>query len=88
MVINLLLPHSNQKMDYNKHFILQKPVNWSLLSHGLSMPISVWNLFLIMDPRIFIHGTSKQIKIIVDNKLFDAVLVNQNYMTICLYDFS
>lgn len=66
-------------MDYSKHFILQKPVNWSLLNHGLSIPISVWNLFQIMDPRIFIHGTSKQIKIIIDNELFDAVLVNQNF---------
>ncbi len=66
-------------MDYSKHFILQKPVNWSLLNHGLSIPISVWNLFQIMDPRFFIHGASKQIKIIIDNELFDAVLVNQNF---------
>lgn len=66
-------------MDYCKHFILQKPVNWSLLNHGLSIPISVWNLFQIMDPRIFVHGTSKQIKIIIGNELFDAVLVNQNF---------
>ncbi len=66
-------------MDKDKHFILQKPVNWSLLNHGLSIPMSVWNLFQIMDPRIFVHGTSKQIKIIIDNELFDAVLVNQNF---------
>lgn len=66
-------------MNDTKHFILQKPVNWSLLNHGLSIPISVWKLFQVMDPRIFIHGTSKQIKIIVEDKLFDAVLVNQNF---------
>ncbi len=66
-------------MDKDKHFILQKPVNWSLLNHGLSIPMSVWNLFQIMDPRIFVHGTSKQIKIIINNELFDAVLVNQNF---------
>lgn len=66
-------------MDYGKHFILQKSVNWSLLNHGLSIPMSVWNLFQIMDPRIFVHGASKQIKIIIDNELFDAVLVNQNF---------
>lgn len=66
-------------MFYNKHFILQKPVNWSLLNHGLSIPISVWDLFQIVDPRIFIHGTSKPIKIIIDNELCDAVLVNQNF---------
>lgn len=66
-------------MDYNKHFILQKQVNWSLLNHGLAIPISAWNLFQIIDPRILIHGTSKQIKIIIDNELFDAILVNQSF---------
>lgn len=66
-------------MNYNEHFILQKPVNWSLLNHGLSIPISVWKLFQVMDPEIFIHGASKQIKIIIEDKLFEAVLVNQNF---------
>lgn len=66
-------------MSQYEHFILQKPVNWSLLNHGISIPISSWSLLQIIAPNILIHGNSKPIKIIVDNEMFDAVLVNQNF---------
>lgn len=66
-------------MDYNTKFIMQKRVNWSLLNAGLSIPISVWNLFRIWDVSILKHGTSHSIKILIDEDLFDAVLVNQNF---------
>ena len=66
-------------MEYNTKFIMQKRVNWSLLNAGLSIPISVYNLFRIWDASILKHGTSHQIKILIDEELFDAVLVNQNF---------
>lgn len=66
-------------MSQYEHFILQKPVNWSLLNHGISIPISSWSLLQIIAPNILTHGNSKPIKIIVDNEMFDAVLVNQNF---------
>lgn len=66
-------------MNQYEHFILQKTVNWSLLNHGISIPISAWSLFKVINPIILIHGVSKQIKIIIDNEIFDATLVNQNF---------
>lgn len=66
-------------MEYNTKFIMQKRVNWSLLNAGLSIPISVYNLFRIWDASILKHGASHHIKILIDEELFDAVLVNQNF---------
>ena len=66
-------------MSFEKQFILQKEVNWSLLNHGLPIPVSVWNLFHALDSNILSHGTSKQIKIMIGHDLYDAILVNQNF---------
>ena len=66
-------------MSFEKQFILQKEVNWSLLNHGLPIPVSVWNLFHAWDSNILSHGTSKQIKIMIGHDLYDAILVNQNF---------
>lgn len=65
--------------EYNTKFIMQKRVNWSLLNAGLSIPISVWNIFKIWDANMLNHGESRKIKILIGNNLFDAVLVNQNF---------
>ena len=66
-------------MEYEDKFILQKEVNWSLLNHGLAIPVSVWNMFGAWDKNIMIHGMSRRIKILIENEMFDAVLYNQNF---------
>lgn len=66
-------------MEYNTKFIMQKRVNWSLLTAGLSIPVSVWNLFREWDANILRHGASHRIKVLIGEELFDAVLVNQNF---------
>lgn len=65
-------------MDYDG-FILQKDVNWSLLNEGLAIPISVYSCFVDWDSSILVHGASKQIKVLIDDVLYDAKLVNQNF---------
>ena len=75
----ILRPNSKYNMSYEGNFILQKEVNWSLLNHGLAIPTSVWNLFGAWDANIMIHGTSRRIKILVEDELFDAILYNQNF---------
>ena len=60
-------------------FIMQKRVDWSLLNYGFHIPISVWNLFQERDSSILTHGVKRDIKIKIGNKLFDALLVNQNF---------
>lgn len=60
-------------------FIMQKKVDWSLLNYGLPIPVSVWNLFQARDPNILTHGAKRPIKIIIGDKTFNAILVNQNF---------
>ena len=66
-------------MDYDGGFILQKEVNWSLLNEGLAIPISVCSRFSEWDTSILQHGTSKQVKILIDKEFYDAKLINQNF---------
>lgn len=66
-------------MDSDLRFIMQKKVDWSLLNYGLPIPVSAWNLFQARDSSILTHGVKRPIKIIIGDKLFDAVLVNQNF---------
>lgn len=66
-------------MISEQQFILQKGVNWSLLNHGLSIPVSVWNLFHTWDANILTHGVSRPIKIMIGTDMFDAMLINQNF---------
>ena len=66
-------------MDYDNGFILQKEVNWSLLNEGLAIPISVCSRFSEWDTSILQHGTSKQVKILIDKEFYDAKLINQNF---------
>ena len=66
-------------MELDSQFILQKEVNWSLLNHGLPIPVSVWNLFHAWDANILNHGASRQIKIMIGRDMYDAALINQNF---------
>ena len=66
-------------MDYACGFILQKDVNWSLLTEGLSIPTSVCSRFADWDASILTHGTSKPVKILIDGEFYEATLKNQNF---------
>ena len=66
-------------MDYEKGFVMQKSVNWSLLNQGLPIPVSVCELLKLWDPSILEHGVSKPIKILIDGELYDVDLKNQNF---------
>jgi hypothetical protein len=66
-------------MDYYGGFILQKDVNWSLLTEGLAIPISVYSRFAEWDASILTHGASKPVKIIIDGVFYEATLKNQNF---------
>ena len=66
-------------MDYYGGFILQKDVNWSLLTEGLAIPTSVCSRFADWDASILTHGTSKPVKILIEGEFYDATLKNQNF---------
>ena len=66
-------------MDYDGGFILQKDVNWSLLTEGLAIPTSVYSRFADWDVSILTHGASKPMKILIDGEFYEATLKNQNF---------
>ena len=66
-------------MDYEKGFVMQKRVNWSLLNQGLPIPISLCEFLKLWDPSLLEHGVSKPIKILIDGEFYDADLKNQNF---------
>ena len=66
-------------MDYDSGFIMQKPVDWSLLNDGMTIPVSACELLKAWDESILTHGVSKGIKVLIDGELFDAKLKNQNF---------
>lgn len=66
-------------MDYNDSFIMQKAVDWSLLNDGMTIPVSACALLKAWDESILRHGTSKDIKVLIDGNLYDAKLKNQNF---------
>lgn len=66
-------------MDYYGGFILQKDVNWSLLTEGLAIPTSVYSRLADWDSSLLEHGVSKQVKIMIDGEAYDAMLKNQNF---------
>ena len=43
-------------MDYDKGFILQKTVDWSLLNDGMTIPVSVCSLFTSHHISYFNHS--------------------------------
>jgi hypothetical protein len=66
-------------MNYEKGFMMQKRVDWSLLNDGMTIPVSVYSLFKAWDESILTHGQGKDIKILIDGEFFDAKLKNQNF---------
>ncbi|MBO5591519.1 MAG: hypothetical protein J5913_00950 [Prevotella sp.] len=66
-------------MDYDGGFIMQKAVDWSLLNDGMTIPVSACAMLHVWDESILTHGTSKDIKVLIDGELYDARLKNQNF---------
>ena len=66
-------------MDYDNRFILQKAVDWSLLTAGMTLPVSLMNMFGDWDASTIVHGSKKKIKVLMDNKMYDAILTNVNF---------
>jgi hypothetical protein len=60
-ILFAIFVHYNLKyeLDYDGGFILQKDVNWSLLTEGLAIPTSVCSRFADWDATILTHGASK-----------------------------
>jgi len=68
-------------MKYDDSFILQKTVDWSLLKEGMTLPVSLFKLFGNWDASTIVHGSKKEIKVLLNNKLYDAKLTNVNFKT-------
>ena len=66
-------------MDYENGFILQKTVDWSLLNEGMTLPVSLMTIFGDWDASTIVHGSKKKIKVLLNNKMYDATLTNVNF---------
>jgi hypothetical protein len=66
-------------MNYDNGFILQKTVDWSLLHAGMTLPVSLMKLFGDWDASTIVHGSKKKIKVLLNNKMYDAILTNVNF---------
>lgn len=66
-------------MDFERNFIMQKSVDWSLLNDGFTIPVSVCSLLGTWDENLMTHGQGKDIKILIGGELYDAKLKNQNF---------
>ena len=66
-------------MDYDDGFVMQKTVDWSLLNDGMTIPVSACSLLKTWDESILKHGTSKNIKVLIDSEFYEAKLKNQNF---------
>ena len=66
-------------MDYDGGFILQKDVNWSLLTEGLAIPTSICSRFADWDASIMTHKANKPVRILIDGEFYEATLKNQNF---------
>ena len=55
-------------MNYENGFILQKDVNWSLLREGFTINVSVFQMFQTWDPSVLVHGSKRDIKILLNDK--------------------
>ena len=60
-------------------FIFQKNVDWSLLNEGMTLPVSLMELFGLWDKSTITHGSKKKIKILMNNNMYDATLTNVNF---------
>ena len=66
-------------IDHTEGFISQKTVDWSLLNDGMTIPVSAYALLKVWDESVLTHGICKDIKVLIDDELYDAKLKNQNF---------
>lgn len=66
-------------MEFNRNFIMQKRVDWSLLNQGMTIPVSVCALLKSWNKDILTHGSKIGIKVVVGEESYDAELINQNF---------
>lgn len=66
-------------IDHTEGFISQKTVDWSLLNDGMTIPVSAYALLKVWDESVLTHGIGKDIKVLIDDELYDAKLKNQNF---------
>lgn len=66
-------------MEYERYFIMQKRINWSLLNEGFTIPVSLFSLLASWDKTMLKHGQKKDIKILIGDEFYDAKLKNQNF---------
>ena len=67
-------------MEFNRNFIMQKRVDWSLLNQGMTIPVSVCALLKSWNNDILTHGFQFDIEVVINGKSFDAKLKNQNFV--------
>jgi 5-methylcytosine-specific restriction enzyme A len=60
-------------------YIYKKEIDWSVLHEGFSIPVSIQINFQNQLKRFLKRGESKQIKILLDNKIFNVKLINQPF---------
>ena len=58
---------------------MQKYVDWSLLNHGIAIPVAVYPILATWDQTLLTHGRNKVIKVLIDGELYDAKLQNVNF---------
>ena len=73
------MKYTNNIMDYDGRFIMQKTVDWSLLNDGMTIPVSACALLKAWDESILTHGAGKEINVLIDGEFYDAKLKNQNF---------
>lgn len=66
-------------MEFERNFIMQKSVDWSLLNDGFTIPVSVCSLLGSWDENLMTHGQGKDIMILIGGEFYDAKLKNQNF---------
>ena len=66
-------------MEFERNFIMQKSVDWSLLNDGFTIPVSVCSLLGSWDENLMTHGQGKDIMILIGGEFYNAKLKNQNF---------
>ena len=68
---DLALNFNNNSMQ-NSSFIMNKAVDWSLLSYGFNIPVSLQTLFYKIYGAELLKGDQKKIKVIINGEEFEA----------------
>ena len=64
---------------FENNYIYKKEVDWSLLQQGLTIPVALQVQFQALIKQTLPRGTTISIKILIDEQLYDAKLINQKF---------